>query len=322
MNLLKTSVNNMDYKIITQGGCTEEMDSVYPCASSVFLSITKKFLPIAVFLFLFFPTGTFPQKINLEKKAQEITDEGKHLYKLEMAAWYGTDIFTENFKEQARIGGYFAYMDKDTPKCLFFSKGENPKVIGVVSFGDIKLIETATIDFKERNFKNNEKELYTIRTEALAQIRQDTLFKAYNNTSLNLIPTVYNGQRKVYVLTGPSNAGVVLFGNDYLITFDKQGNMADKKQIHRNLIPVNFNTEEKDDSKEVVATIHSHAAETGVFITPTDICTLMLYTKFAGWKQHIVISEKYVSIWDCINESLVIMTTEDYEKMRDEEKYG
>ena len=270
----------------------------------------------------FITINTFSQPVDLVKKAQEITEEGKYLYKLEMAAWYGTDIFLENFKERDRIGGYFTYIEKDTPKCLFFSKGDTPKVIGIVSFGDIKVVETATIDFKERDFKQDEKELYTMRTTALQQVQQDTLFKKYTNTSFNLIPVIYKGERKVYVLTAPKKEGVVLFGNDYLMTFDKQDSLVEKKGIHRNLIPVKFQLEDQDGSKEVVASIHSHAAETGAFITPTDICTLMLYGKFTGWKSHIVISEHYVSIWDCINESLLIMTTEEYEKMRDAEKYG
>lgn len=286
-------------------------------ANSVYLSISRKFLFTSIFLFL--SISSFSQQKDLVKKAQEITEEGKYLYKLEMASWYGTDIFLENFKERARIGGYFSYIDKDTPKCLFFSKGENPRVIGVVSFGNIKLIETASIDFKERDFKKNEKELYTIRTKALSQIQQDTLFKSYSNANLNLIPIINKGERKVYVLTGPKKAGVVLFGNDYLIKFDDNINIVEKKALHRNLIPIEFDVEGK---KEAIASVHSHTGETCDFITPTDICTLMLYAKFAKWKQHIVISENYVSIWDCINESLVIMTTEDYERITDEEKYG
>lgn len=268
----------------------------------------------------FVAVGASSQQVDLVKKAQEITEEGKYLYRLEMAAWNGTDIFLESFKEKARIGGYFTYIEKETPKCLFFSKGDSPKVIGVVSFGDIKLVETATIDFKERDFKQDEKELYTMRTTALQQIQQDTLFKKYTNTNFNLIPVIYKDERKVYVLTGPKKEGVVLFGNDYLITFDKQDNLVGKKEIHRNLIPIKFELEDQD--KEVVASVHSHAAETGEFITSTDVCTLMLYGKFTGWKQHIVISENYVSVWDCINESLTIMTTQEYERMRDEEKYG
>jgi hypothetical protein len=37
--------------------------------------------------------------------------------------------------------------------------------------------------------------------------------------------------------------------------------------------------------------MHSHLPETGDFITPTDICTLMPYEKFANWKTHNVVSK-------------------------------
>ncbi|MDR1091719.1 MAG: hypothetical protein LBL79_11630, partial [Prevotella sp.] len=170
---------------------------------------------LIIIVSFFVAANAFSQQVDPVKKAQEIAEEGKYLYRLEMAAWHGTDIFPESFTEKSRIGGYFTYIEKDTPKCLFFSKGDNPKVIGVVSFGDIKVVETATIDFKERDFKRDEKELYTMRTTALQQIQQDTLFRKYTNTNFNLIPVVYKEERKVYVLTAPKKEGVVLFGNDY-----------------------------------------------------------------------------------------------------------
>lgn len=263
-----------------------------------------------------FSLSIFSQNIDLKKTAEEITEEGKYLYRLEMASWYGTDIFLENFKERERIGGYFSYLDKETPKCLFFSKEENPRVIGVVSFGDIKIVETATIDFRERDFKENERHLYNIRKKALTEVQQDSiLFKSYTNTSLNLIPVIRNGEKKVYVLTGPKVTGIVLFGNDYLMTFDEQDNLKDKIEIHRNLIPIEF-----EKGQNAVGAMHSHLTETGDFITPTDICTLMLYAKFAEWKLHIVMSQRYVSIWNCDTETLTLMTKDDYNRLEEESK--
>jgi hypothetical protein len=260
-----------------------------------------------------FSLNIFSQNIDLKKTAGEITEEGKYLYKLEKAAWDGSDIFTESFKEKERIGGYFSYIDKDIPKCLFFSKAENPKVLGVVSFGDIKVVETATIDFKQRDFKENEKHLYAIRRKALSEIQRDTaLFKTYTNASLNLIPVIRNGEKRVYVLTGPKVTDVVLFGNDYLITFDERNNLKDKTEIHRNLIPIEF-----EKGQNTVGAMHSHAFGTSDFITPTDICTLMLYAKFAAWKLHIVISQQYVSIWNCDAETLTLMTKDDYDRMEE-----
>lgn len=264
-------------------------------------------------LFLLFSMSVHSQNAELEKIAQNITEKGKLLYKLELAAWYGMEIFKENFKEKDRIGGYFSYMESNTPKCLIFSNGQPPKVIGVVTFRDIKLIETATIDFKERDFKAHEKELYTIRTKALAEIQQDSLFKNYTNTNLNLIPLIDKDVREVYVLTAPKNVGVVLFGNDYLMSFDKQNNLTGIKELHKNLIPIEF-----DEDEDTLVTMHYHSSASDDFITPTDICTLMLYAKFAGWKKHIVASPNYASIWDCENETLQIMTKEEFQKIEHE----
>jgi hypothetical protein len=105
----------------------------------------------------------------------------------------------------------------------------------------------------------------------------------------------------------------VIFGNDYLLNFDEQNNLITKKRLHKNLIPVNLPT--KPDEIAIGA-MHSHLPETGDFITATDICTLMLYEKFAKWKQHIVIGENYVSIWDCEKDWLTLLSREAWNNMK------
>lgn len=262
----------------------------------------------------FISLSCLSQNQDLEKFAKEIEAEGKYLYRLEVAAWHGSDIFMENYKGERPIGGYFSYIDSKTPKCLFFSKEKEPKVIGVVSFGDIQIIETATIDFKVRDFKRDEKELYSIRQKALDEIKQDSLlFKNYTNANLNLIPSIDKNKKHVYILTAPKIAGVVLFGNDYLLTFDKSNKLLSKEEIHRNLIPIQF-----DENRDSLV-FHTHKTDESPFITPTDICTLMLYAKFAEWKKHYVASEEYVSIWDCQKEELQIVTKDEFDKMNHED---
>ena len=61
---------------------------------------------------------------NPTEEAQPIVIEGKLLYKSEMASWYGTDLFLENYKERENIGGYFSYTEKGLAKCIFFSKSD------------------------------------------------------------------------------------------------------------------------------------------------------------------------------------------------------
>jgi hypothetical protein len=257
---------------------------------------------------------------KLEKKISAIIDEGKLLYRSEMASWYGTDIFLEKLENRkAKIGGYFSYTDNDLAKCIFFSKGDDPKVIGTIIFDSTYNTTTARIDSNEREFTKEENNLYTIRKKALAEINSDTLFKVYKNTNLNLIPVIKNDEKKVFVLTGPESNGVVVFGNDYLLTFDKNDNIQTKKRLHQNIIWTDFGSLQKNGDK-TVAGIHTHLPSTGDLITSTDICTLMLYEKFTKWENYYVISEKYVSMWNCKTNQLAAITKSAWDKINEDQK--
>jgi len=58
-------------------------------------------------IFLTFLTQTVFGQDNPTEQAKPIVDEGKRLYRSEMASWYGTDLFLERYKDRANIGGYF-----------------------------------------------------------------------------------------------------------------------------------------------------------------------------------------------------------------------
>ncbi|SHK54034.1 hypothetical protein [Epilithonimonas mollis] len=267
-------------------------------------------------LFLFFlTTGISAQ--NLEKIAQEITDEGIMLYRSEMASWYGTDIFLANYKNRENIGGYFSYIDDGIPKCIFFSKSK--RVIGTIAFPTNYKPENANIDLSERDFTSTENEYATIRHAALERVKKDTIFKYYNNTDFNLIPIIKKDVRKVYVLTGPKQNNIVLFGNDYLIDFNKKNEIKKVQRLHKSLI-----TQKITDEKvgKTVSGIHSHILEDWPYMTPTDICTLMLYQNLTNWESYNVVNKKYLSIWNNKTNQLVIMLTDVVRKINDDQKNG
>ena len=258
-----------------------------------------------------------------QKNAEEqaVVDEGKKLYKSEMASWYGTDVFLAKYPDKREsIGGYFSYTDGDIEKCLFFSDAPTPKVLVTISFDSTYNVKTAKVDNTERNFTSFENDIYTIREKALDLIYKDTLFKTYKNTNLNLIPLIEGDSKKVFVLTGPEQNGVVIFGNDYLITFDKNNEVKSKKQLHRNIIVHEYSTDGKIDGNKVVGAIHTHLPETGDLITSTDICTLMLYAKFAGWETYTVVSEKYLNIWTCATNSLAVVPKDVIDKIDNDQQ--
>ncbi len=255
------------------------------------------------------------QSINGQKQTDTapIVAEGKRLYQSEMASWYGTDIFLERFKdEQENIGGYISYGDQDSARCVFYSKGLSPLAIATIIFDSTYDIKIARVDKSMRTLTPLETDLAMLRLKAKEVITSDTMFTIYNNTNFNIIPIISEEEKKVYVLTGPKNNGVVIFGNDYLIRFNKDNSLIDKKQLHRNIIPIEYG---KQQEMIVLVTMHSHRPETGDFITATDICTLMLYSKFANWKQHYVISENYVSIWNCLTNELTTITKEAWDRI-------
>jgi hypothetical protein len=274
---------------------------------------------LTLFLTLF-ALSVLGQK-NPTDEAQPIVAEGKLLYKSEMASWYGTDLFLENYNVKENIGGYFSYSDNDIVKCIFFSKAENPKVIGTISFDSTFNVKTAKTDLTERDFSQAENDLYQMRKIALNELNSNTdgLFKFYKNTNPNIIPLINGQEKKVYILTGPQQSGVVIFGNDYLLTFDTSNKLVTKKQLHKNIIPTEYGKAE--DGKEVVGAMHSHLPETGDFITATDICTLMLYEKFAKWETYNVVSEKYLNTWNCETDQLTVIPMKTVEKInKDQEK--
>lgn len=251
------------------------------------------------------------------EEAKPIVAEAKLMYKSEMASWYGTDLFIQQYEKRENIGGYFSYTENEISKCVFYSKTTPPLVIGTISFDKTFDITKATVELAERKLTNKENDFYTIRQLALNEIESDTMFKSYANTNFNLIPLISENEKKVYVLTGPKKLGIVIFGNDYLITFNKDNKLISKRQLHKNIIPVNYG--EKDQhGNENIGAIHSHLPETGDFMTATDICTLMLYARFAKWKQHTVVSEKYLNIWNCETEELLVLPLDEAKKIQED----
>ena len=274
---------------------------------------------LLILLILFIGSSLLGQsQKKIKKNTDPIVAEGKILYKSEMASWYGTDLFLESYTEKQNIGGYFSYTKNDTSKCIFFSQTEVPMVIGDISFDSTFNSKTAKLDLESRKFSDLENDYFEIRKLALEAARSDTIFRTYNNTNLNFIPIINNGKKKVYVLTGPTKSGVVIFGNDYLISFNEKNEVVEKKQLHRNIIPIYYSEEEGDE--KAVASMHSHTEETGDFITATDICTLMLYGKYTPWETHNVVSKKYLNVWDCNKNTLGVIPRTVLEKINKEEE--
>lgn len=217
--------------------------------------------------------SAFAQHEKLDRITDSITNEGKALYRSEWASWYGTDIFLAKCPEKSSLsGGYFSYETNDRLINIFFSKGDSPFVMASISFAKDFNQDNYKLDTVERRFTNVEQDYYKIRTAALKRAISDTTFKHYTNTGLNVVPLIQKNVKKVYILTSPKANGIVIFGNDYLINFDRANEITGIKTLHKNII---YTKAKADTGSVVISTMHTHLKESGDFMSATDICTLM-----------------------------------------------
>ncbi len=240
---------------------------------------------------------------------EEIIAEGLKLYRSELTSWNASDLFTENYAEKYdQVGGSFSYEAGTGMRCVFFSKAANPTVIATIMFDSSLDIKSGRIDKRERLFTKYETELYLIQFKSIIAMASDLIFfKRYSNTNIVIVPLIEGNSKKTYILTGVKQSCMVIFGNDYLIEFDEDNNIINKKYLHKGIIPVEC-AKDLNDKIILPGTMHIHNVETGSLPTPTDICSLMLYSKQVNWKQHTIFSPDSVSIWNIETNQLSVLS--------------
>ncbi len=266
----------------------------------------KTIFPILLLLLL--SMGLNAQNTKL---IQAIETEGKLLYRLEKAAWLGTDIFLEQTTSNTSIGAYLTYPVGNSTQCVFINNQENPKVIGTLTFDHQFDLSNVLIQLDERDLTQLEKDLLTIRTNTLAAFSTSSIFSFYKNTGTNIIPIIRGKEKKVYVLTAPKENNLLLLGNDYLIDFKANNQIKKIEKLHNSLIQFTVNNE----NETLAETMHNHVTGKSEYITATDICTLMLYADYFNINRHIVVSKKYYSFWDCKTHQLTVIPSSTIKKI-------
>jgi hypothetical protein len=253
------------------------------------------------------------------QESEKILAEGKLLCRLEKASWYGTDDFLVRFADkQDDIGGYLSYENENHEVINIFYKRDNSfHILARYTFDSLPQPKPKHIDTLNHAASSLEKDLITIRQDAMEQIYRNTdkFFLFYENTSFNVIPLINKEDRQVFVLTASHEDNLLIIGNDYLLSYDKKNKFLKKEKIHQSMLQYQWKSDKEDN--KLTSTYHSHVMSD--YINSTDICTLLLYKEFVEWKQHYVIGQKYVSIFDLEKESLLILTREAWDKIGKEQ---
>ena len=252
-----------------------------------------------------------------EKVAAQTLQEGKTLYYSERASWVATDIFLASIADRAVLGGYLSYVTGDSVRTLFFTRADSPnaapQVLGDFTFPqkDIRL-ETARRSYT-RPPTPAEQRLFSLRQKVMAELRTGKVlgepYRVPAKCNLNMV-VLADEQLRAYLIVGPKENQVVPIGGDYLLTFNKKDQLVEAQKLHNSYLPFQVNPKQTN----IAGGVHTHLPA-HPYITPTDICSLLLYNHLYPMSQHIVLGDKYVSLFSIKSGDLVIMDRKDFERI-------
>lgn len=246
---------------------------------------------------------------------EAILAEGLRLYQSERSSWVATDLMLATTIDRSQIGGYLSYFEGDSVRTIFWAH-EAAGAVGTPLLASYTFprqdVRVETANFRPlTHFTTHEAQLFRIRQAAMAELNSGKKdYTLQPKTSLNLALVEEARETKVYVLTGPEESGILPIGNDYLLTFSPSGQLKSTERLHNSYLPMS----QGKGKSEIRAMLHSHL-EAHPYITPTDICSILLYRNQLPAHQHYVIGQEYVSIFDIDKQELVIITRKAFEKM-------
>lgn len=261
----------------------------------------------------------FGQEKISTKEIDSIVEEGKLLYRSELATRNGLSLAVSKGIDQSDIRGFFSLISNDTTYWICYSKSEPTQVLGTVTFDSTSTIGNAQIDISARPFTPLERTYFLMNEQAIGFSKIESGIRSYENTVMRTIPIIYKGVRKIYLLTQSTLQNEVIFGNDYLITLDNLNSISSFKRLHNNMIAIEYG-KKQENTNQLQESLHSHNDKTGDLITPTDICIFLLNGKKTKWKQHTVLTPNYVYVWDFKSNQLSVVTRESVEKAYSKEQ--
>lgn len=137
-----------------------------------------------------------------------------------------------------------------------------------------------------------------------------TSYRFPENTRPNIILLESTKGVRAYVLVGPQTAGVLPIGNDFLLSFDTTDKLQTVERLHNSYLAMS----PPEKTKDIQAGMHSHLPA-HPYITSTDICSLLLYQDAFPAPRHIVMGQKYVSIFDVQKQQLLLLTKKAFDKI-------
>lgn len=219
------------------------------------------------------PVVKAPSKVEFQRIADSILAEGVELYGYEKISWMTSDSASVYCKNMSDVGRYYVYKDGSAYTCFFTDR----KAENVVFCGKGKIEELASnLQWSNmvRPLTDEEKEVIQEQSTCLEKLSVAYGDSIYNmtsaNGSLNVDIIKNKSGYRMYILQGTTNMGVIPFGNDYILDFDKDFNITSFKRCHKSYLAIPV------EAGKVESSIHSHTPD-NPYMTVTDVCTSLLY---------------------------------------------
>ena len=206
------------------------------------------------------------------------------------------------YKGKDKVDGNFAYADGDNWKIVFYTNGEQPKILGTVNMTSDFDTKEAKTDLLPRDWTALEKQLYKLKESSLKELQDATSFKVVENTHFELIPFIQKGQANVYVISVSDKPGIVVFGNDFVLSYDESLQILKKQALHKMMSSVAYKV---GASKNEEGNSHVIVSDKNEMPTSTDIVVLLMNEEATKWTNHAFISENFIYFWNYLTKEMI-----------------
>ncbi|WBA43339.1 hypothetical protein [Hymenobacter canadensis] len=259
------------------------------------------------------------QSTKLQALEQKILQEGLALYESERASWVATDLLMAQKPDMTGMIGYLSYADEDSVRTVFFQQTADQESFTArysFSFPRTAIQPATGRRFAARPASAREQMLFTQRLQVMEELESGRVAgKPYlfpKNTRPNVVLLEQPAGTRAYVLAGPQEGGVLPIGNDLLMSFSTAGKLTKVERLHNSYLAMRM----PEDGTTVEGGMHTHLPA-HPYITPTDICSLLLYAEAFPAPQHYVMGSDYVSVFNIPQRRLTLLTKKAFDKMYD-----
>lgn len=248
-----------------------------------------------------------------------INQEAESLYRLERAAWVGTDLLLPKLRaSQTEISGYVSYLLSEKSFFIFYQNRDEIKIVGTATFNKTVSEDNAEVSVDIRKPTAEELALIKLRRRAVAEI-DSSLVKRYNKIDLNISFIRKKWGWHSYILSASQRSDIVVIGNDASLKFrtgptDTSFMLISKKKLHNSLLTYKSNID-----TSIFSVVHAHVLDDGLFTVP-ELVTLRLYKNYYNWKQFVVVGKTFYSMYDKGKDYYLLMTRIALDRIRRHQK--